>query len=531
MDRRRRARYAAALAGPVTTPTGETITLTLQPASWHSRLRASYEGTYGSTVAGRYLQIPATGGGTDRYVYWTQDDGTGRYTGIDPGPYVAALSGYTGVEVQLAAGAVTAADRATATRTALTGLYTTIGGTGADVEITGELDAATCAVGGLGEPSEAGMYGTRRQSPVFAVTDLSGRVAQFGVSPAFDCTVTALGIYLNGAATDVRVALYSGGTQASLTGTTLEAEVVIPAGGTDAWTWVALTPAQVFDLPTSTNFRLVLKSNGTSEPGYTSTGTLTGTDWPDAGGGSTYSLEIYDTMSTDPAVAFPSTLAGEGITTSPVYVHAAFQYSAADGTSGVFRMRLGLSPEILPAALAQTSSLTAPDADGADLFMGVANPGILGAQLSSWHMVYGTQHSTQMRAFVAQGGSIGDGDTSTVVWQSLTSGSATDSWVDVAASGSLNATDVIWWGVRNDVSTANLRFALNANRETATPDWDPADWTDASEYEILNTGGLYVTDPATSVGSPIDVNGATTATNTNYPGSGITIVVPADEVV
>jgi hypothetical protein len=464
-------------------------------------------------------------------VYWTQDDGDGRYCGIDPGPYVAALAGYTGVEVQLAAGAVTASARATATRSALSGLYTSVGGSGADVAITGELDAATCAIGGLGGSTEAGMFGTRRQTPQFNTTALSGRVGQFGVSPAFDCTVTAIGIYLSDAATNVRVAIYSGGTQGSLTGTTLEAEVVIPSGGTDAWTWTALTASQVFDLPTSTNFRIVLKSNGTSEPGYTAVATLTGVDWPDAGGGSTYSLEIYDTMSTDPSVAFPASLSGEGITTSGVYVHAAFQYTAADGTSGVFTTRIGISPDITPAALAQTSSLTAPDANGAALFMGTPNPGLLGMQLSSWHMVYGTQHSTQMRAFVAQGGSIGDGDGSTVLWQSQSSGSATDAWVSVAASGAVSDTGVIWWGVVNNVSTANLRFALNANRETATPDWDPADWVDASEYEIFNTSGAFTTAPGTTISSPISAGVATTATNTNYPGSAITIVVPADTVV
>jgi hypothetical protein len=163
--------------------------------------------------------------------------------------------------------------------------------------------------------------------------------------------------------------------------------------------------------------------------------------------------------------------------------------------------------------------------------MGTPNPGLLGMQLSSWHMVYGTQHSTQMRAFVAQGGSIGDGDGSTVLWQSQTSGSATDAWVSVSASGAVSDTGVIWWGVVNNVSTANLRFSLNANRETATPDWDPADWTDASEYEIFNTSGAFTTAPGTTISSPISAGIADTATNTNYPGSAITIVVPADTVV
>ncbi len=522
-------------AGEQPEVTTETATFTAGPASWHDRRQASLQGTHGSTRAGLYWRIPATGTETDRYVWWSHDDGDGRYTGIDPGDHAAELAGYTGIEVQLDAGAVSASDVATATRTALSGLYSTIGGTGADVSIDGEIDSASCTVGGMWDPTSLGAWGSRRSTPQFTGNPLSGRVGQFAVSPAADVIVTAIGICLAASATDVRVSVYSGGSQASLTGTTLEAEVVIPAGAT-GWRWGVLTASQVFSLASATNIRLVAKSNGTSDPGYILASDLVGADFPDSGGGSTYALEIYDTMSTDPSVAFPSTLAGEGITTSPVYVMMAMQYLEPDGTSAVWTTRVGTQIDD-PTDLDQVSSLTVPDAGGADLYMGVAHPGILGLQLTAWACCFST-HTTQLRAHVAQGGTVGDAVGASVLWQSQTSGSDVDTWHEESISNvALADSGVIHWGCRNNAATAAFRFAFQANRALNSPNSNPADWSDASEFEIFRSvngngtgGNVHETNPTVAVASPIATNGGATANNTNYPGAYLRLRVPPDTV-
>lgn len=526
----------AAAAGGVPEVTTETATFTAGPASWHDRRQASIQGTHGSTRSGLYWVIPATGSETDRYVWWSHDDGDGRQTGLDPGNYVAALSGYTGVEVPLAAGPLSASAVATATRTALSGLYTTIGGTGADVSIEGEIDSATCSVGGMWSPSSAGAWGTRRSTPQFTGNPLSGRIGQFGVSPAADVIVTALGMYLAASTDDVRVALYSGGTQASLTGTALVAEVVIPAGDT-GWRWGVLTADEAATLSSSTNIRWVAKSNGTSDPGYIAVSDLVGTDFPDAGAGSTYDLEIYDTMSTDPSVAFPSTLAGEGITTAGAYAMFGMQYQTADGTSATWTTRIGTHiPD--PTDLDQTSSLTVPDAGGADLYMGVAHPGILGMQLTAWAVCFST-HTAQLRAHVVQGGSVGSSVGGTVLWQAQTTGSDTGTWHEEAIANVALADDssVLHWGCRNNAATAAFRFAFQADRALNSPDSNPADWSDASEFEIFRsvngngTGGdVHETNPAVAVASPIATDGGGTAANTNYPGAYLRLRVPPDTV-
>lgn len=515
----------------------ETATFTVRATSFDSRaLRAPMEGQFGPTRAGLYWTVPSSGGGTNRYVYETQDDGSGRYCGIDPGTFVAGLSGWSGIEVQHPAGVRTAAQRATTIRAAITAAGISgwvVGGSGADVAITGPIDAQTCTVAGMLSTSTRGQYGTRRRTAQFATSDLSGRIGQFGVSPGQDVVVTGLGMYLDDHSAQVRISMYTGGTSGSLTGTTLRAEV-ITTGSATGWVWVAFTPAQCFTLSASTNFRIVAKSNSTAEPGYIGIGDLTGTDFDGA-----RNMEVYDTMSTDPTVAFPATLAGEGIDTSnAVYAMMAFQYMAV-GSTAVRTSRVGVQISTVT-DLGATSSLTAPDAGGADLFMGAPATGLSGWEYSAWAIAHATAHTTQGRGFIVEGGSVGNAAGGTVVWQSQTAGSATQQWVEVAISAGTahDGTVVTHWGVRNNAATFDFRFAFNANRTQATPDHNQADFTDPSEYEIFRSvngdgtgGNVHETNPAVAVASPVATDGGFVANNTNYPGAYLVLRYPADTVV
>lgn len=518
-------------------PALESATFTVRATSFDSRaLRAPMEGQYGPTRAGLYWTLPANADGdTDYYVFETQDDGSGRYCGIDPGDFVAALSGATGIEVQHASGVRTAGQRATAIRSALTSAAIdnwTIGGSSADVSIEGTIDSGSAAAEGMLSTTR-GQWGTRRRTAQFTGSDLSGRIGQFGVSPATDVVCTGLGFFFADHSAQVRVAIYTGGTSGSLAGTTLRAEV-ITTGAVAGWNWIAFTPSQCFLLSASTNVRIVAKSNSTAEPGYIGIGDLDGTDFDGA-----RNLEVYDTMSTDPTVAFPASLSAETAdTTNSVYAMMAFQYHAV-GSTAVRTSRVGVQISTVT-DLGAVSSLTAPDAGGADLFMGAAATGLSGWEYAAWAIAFGTTHSTQLRGFIAEGGSVGDAVGASVVWQAQSSGSATAAWVEtsIAAGTAHDGTAVVHWGCRNNAATVDFRFAFNVNRTQATPDHNQADFTDASEYEIFRsvngdgTGGdVHETSPAVAVASPIATDGGGTAGNTNYPGAYLILRYPADTVV
>lgn len=522
-------------SGTVADPAGETVSITVAPASWHDREQASYQGSFGSTVQGRYIALPASAGGTDAYVYCVQDDGSGNYTGPDPGDFVPGLAAYTGIAAQLAAGNVSADDRATAIRSALTdsGLYTSVGGSGATVSVQGLIDGGSAAVGGLAQGSYAGRFGTRGTTPQFNTTDLSGSVGQVLTWGEADGVITAIGFYLNGSATDVRAAVYIGGSTSSLTGATLVSEVLVPGGGSPGWRWAALEPASCALVQTGDVVRVILKSNGTSEPGYRLMSSLGTEDWE-----ATRDLEVYSGFSSDPSVAFPSTLNSASATTpSAVFLYAAIQVIADDGTDAEFTTRWGLQISD-PTDLASESSLLAPDPGGADLFMGAAAPNLLGMVLRSWAIAHGATHSTQVRGFVASGGSVGNAVGATVVWQGRPAGSATNAWYELAADDSpIDESATLWWGCRNDANTVSFRFAFNAARTDADPDDNPCDWTDSSEYEIFNStsgtgtgAGAHDTDPDNAVATPIATNGGATATNTNYPGGYLVLAIPPDAI-
>lgn len=508
-------------------PSGTTATFTAQPASFDDRQSAWRQGLLGATSWGRYWRIPtAADPNVGDYVYFTMDG-----AGVDPGNHVAELSGYTGHVVDLTGPQASAATVAAAARAQVTISGLTIGGTGADFSVTGSI--GTASVGGMHGATELGAGGTRRRTPQYNTTALSGRIGQSFTWGGGTVLPTALGCYLNTATTDVRIALYSGGTAGAggHTSAALVAEGVIPGGGSPGWRWIEIVPAEVSAITNGTVLRLVMKSNGLSEPGYIGTGDPVGTDYA-------ANLEVYDTMSTDPAVAFPATLAAETAdTTNAVYLLAAVQYRSADGTASQWTTRWGVQVSD-PTTLAQTSSLTSPDPGGAELYMGANPPPVLGLELDSWAVAWGTAHGAQPRIIVSQGGTVGNAAGSTILYQAQTTGTATQAWGEYAIPGNVAVSDlsVLHWGVKNNTASVNFRYAANVDRVQADPDDNPTDFVDASEYEIFNSvdglGGtpVYDTNPANATVSPVDPLTAALAGNTNYPGAYLLLRVPADTV-
>jgi hypothetical protein len=530
----RRIQQIASIAGArgPSGPPAPSATFTLQPISWHTRAAGAWQGLYGTTRWGNYLAIPDDGAGTDYYVWESHDDGTGRYVGVDPGTYVAGLSGYTGIEVQHPAGDRTAAQRATAIATAIEAATPhTATPSGGDVAVTGAI--GTCTVGGVWN-SARGILGCRRQTTSFTGAVISEGVGGIGVSPSGRTVIVkSIRVYVDTTGANMRAAIYTGGstTRGDYAATTLRAEVVIPTGST-GWVTIQLTPSQVFTMTSATVYRCVLKGEGgVAAPGYRVAGS-TGMDFVDI-------LEVYTTgVDPDPSVAWPSSLSGvtnTGTFTSPPML--GIEYVDTGGTSAEWSTRWGTQIPV-PTTLAQQSALIIPDAGGADLFMGQTPPDVLGLRLRSHALGYGDTHTSQLRLFVAQGGSVGDAVGATVLWEAVGSGSATDAWVEVNAGDvAVDASAVLWWGVRNNAGTVNFRFAFNADFDDASPDDNPSDFEAASEYEIFRSvngdgtgGNVHTTDPTVAVASPIATNGGFVATNTNHPAAYLVLVIPADTV-
>lgn len=502
----------------------------LQPASWQTRATAAYQGQYGATTWGKYLVLP---GATDYYVYETHDDGSGRYVGVDPGDYVAALSGYTGIEAQHPAGDRTAAQRATTIAAAIDAATAySVAANGATVEVTGVSGGS---VGGMWAAANQGILGCRRNTSSFAGAVISDGVGGIGTSPSGRTVIVkSIRVYVDTTGANMRAAVYTGGstTRGDYAATTLQAEVVIPTGST-GWVTVPLTPAQVFSMASATVYRCTLKgAGGIAAPGYRVAGS-TGVDFVDL-------LEVYTTgIDPDPAVAWPASLNGVTNTntfTSPPMI--GLEYVDNDGTANELETRWGTHvPD--PTTLLQQSSLTIPDAGGADLFMGQMPPDVLGLELRAHAVGYGEDHATQLRLFVAQGGSVGDAEGVTILWQDRSTGSTTQAWVETAIPGNVavDRDQVLWWGVRNNDTGVTFRFAFNADFDDASPDDNPSDFVAASEWEAFNSSdgagvspGAHETDPDVALVSPFSSNTGAIQENTNHPAAYLVLVVPADTV-
>jgi hypothetical protein len=520
---------ATTLDADATTPAppGVTATFTLQPSSLDDRETAWRQGTRLHTSWGEYLRIPTDADpDVGDYVYFTHDG-----AGVDPGDHVAELAGYTGHAVDLTGDSVSASTRAAAARAQVTISGYTIGGSGATFSVTGDI--GTCTVGGMHDATLAGAAGARSRTPVFATNPLSGRIGQSMTWSAGTVVPTALGIYLADTTTALRLAIYRGGTAGAggHTSAALLGEVLIPAGGPVGYNFASLPPSAVVSIANGDVIRFVAKSNGSSIPAYRGLGDGF-TDYAN-------NLEIYSETASDPTVAFPADLSGESATNAfAIYVMGAIQYRSADGTSAVFTTRWGLHIDD-PTDLAQSSSLTSPDAGGAELYMGASPPPLLGMELDTWAIGWSAAHGAQMRMLVAQGGSIGDAETADILYQAQTTGSTTNAWAEYSVPGNVavDPTEPLHWGVKNNSVSVNFRFALNANRDTADPEDLPTDFSDASEYEIFNStsgtgsgSGAYDTNPANATASPVDPLTAATASNTNYPAAYLRLRVPASTV-
>lgn len=525
-------RQPRSAGGEVAAPPS-TYTATLAPAGLDTRRRAFIEGHGGSSAAGAYLRIEASSG-TSRYAYCTIDG-----IGFDPGPLVAELAGFEGVEVALTGPTVSAAARATAYAAALAPYYTTAAD-GADLEITGALASVTVG-GAFTSRGSAGLYGNHTSQPATNGNPFNGALAVHGTFTAGPALATAIGILLGTpAGDDVRIGLYTGGSSTSFVGTTLVAEGIVNAtddGSGNVYAWLPLTVAQALELADNTSVWLTAKCNTGGTTGIHPALALVGDseDW------TARNLVIFSGMSTDPAVAFPATLDGEASdidTGFGVVMMAAIEYRTAPfvgdasiggaTTSGVLH---GVHTDAVLGA--SQSELLIPDAGGANVFAGFTPPPIPGKRLTRLEVAIGDTHSAQFRVACYEGGTLGDADGATLIADAgLTSGSAANAWtgINVAGEPALPDTDPIHVVFRGN-GGVTIRYAASGAPEGVNLPDDPADYAMGAldEFEINTSNPSHSTDPADPFESPI-VGDASDFNPGNWPGVRFYWRVPGDTV-
>lgn len=525
-----------------------TVTVTLAAASWDGRDRAARSGTLGSTRTGSYILLP---GSTDRYVWCTQDDGTGRQCGYDPGDVEAALVGFTGIQVELDADIVDAADVATAYRAALAGTYTT-GGTGADLVLSGGgLDVDNVAVGGaFDDRGDAGVWGSRGTAVSSHGNPINDVVCAHATSPAFDALITGIGAHFSGGDMStppdpdepVELALYVGGTAgeaggAAFAGTTLVFQGAI-APDAVGYAHIALTPAQAALIPASSSLWLCAKGgpgNTVTRPTFHTQGSadsdLTNQQLvvlePGIGAG-----QIDPTF----GVPFPASLSGinvDAVFGVVLMINLEFRTDPFVG-DGSWRQTMGVHTD---AVLAGSQSDLG--AGGANVLVQFETPPVADMYMGAVRIAVGATHTDQFRVFSYLGGVSEDPDGAALAHDyGQTAGSATNAWVELAAPvGRVDVppSSIEWVGFRGD-GNITVRFGANANPEVAgfTTD-EPPDYRlstgvgDGDEYEMDENNANHSTDDTDPAEATV-VTDASDALPGNYPGLARDYIVDGDVV-
>lgn len=541
MSRRRRHRALLFATGQSLGPPPETATFTVAPMSFDTRRRAFIEGHGGSTGNLAYWALPANAqGSTDYYVWWSHNG-----YNADPGDHVAALSGYTGIEVALGSGSISAATRATATISALNGVGDGLSASGnaSALVVSGNIDAATCAVGtaytGRGT---AGLFGNHTSAVFTNGNPFNDAIAVHGTFTAGPAVLTAIGILLgtpNGE--QVRVALYSGGTSSSFTGTTLVADGIVTAtddGSGNVYAWLTLTAAQSAALADNTSIWVVAKTNagGTLYPAFSNLGGSQ-EDWTNR------NLVIFDVgqINLDPTVAFPSTL--EGLTSdiatgNAVAMMAAIEYRTAPfcsdcslGGTTTNGLILGMHTDNVLAA--SESALTSPDAGGANVLATLTTPAILGMLETRRETALHDISSGQMRTAEYTGGTLGNPNGATRLQDhGAIAGSASMAWVGQNASPevAIPASTALHMAIRGNGGVA-VGFVAGASPASANPPDDPSDFATGAtdEYETNTANPAHSTDDTVAYETPFATD-ADDLQPGNFPGMRIRFRVPGDTV-
>ncbi len=474
----------------------------LPAANFDTRSRAARSGQYGSSYAMAYVAND-----TD-YWWWTHNG-----VGPDPGDWIAALAGKTGHVTDIAAGNRTAAQVGAATRAAHS-----LGGSGATVAFPGTCSAGTVPIASAGA---AGLWGNRNESATARGNPITIPLGQHFTSPSASSFVASIRVNLDGDGTEpVSVAVYTGGSAADPNGGVLAISYTVTPNG-PAWYTYVPTAAEAFALASSTSTRIIVNastSNATSYPGFNQgDGSGLDSDLTDM------NLEIYDATVAgggfDNSQPWPSTLSGRSYTNPfGLRMLVAIEYRQAPFCSDASRRGfVGVHTDQIFGG--QQSALTFPDAAGANVYVGVTMPTLIGMEQDRHEVAAGGTHDSgaQFRLPCYSGGSIGDASGATLATDvGQTSGTATQAWlgVDVVGSVPIASGATLQLDTRGN-GGITIRYATSGSPEIASPDWSPADLASNNEFET-NSGSTNSTDDAVAAEATVDGTGGTNPGN--YPG-------------
>jgi hypothetical protein len=501
-----------------------TLDIVLPPSSFMTDARASYDGAVGGTLGfGSFVAIPGLNAVPNRVFWFSQRDSGTVPRALDPTNWIGALAGYTGIQVILDAGLVTAQDVALDLQAAMAVFpeytVTQVGSVWSaswQMRVQGEdIDAVNAFTGGsFATRGDAGLWGCRvNQVNTLPFGTFEGGAtsanASHATSPANATNrIIAMDLFVgsvHNAGDQLRLALYEGGTAVSPVGATLVYDFgQITGTGTDQWVRLWVNQSDIVTVGSAVNLWLIVKG----DVGTTQLRVLqVGSGWQ---GNFTDQDFFVTTIAPAAGTAYPATVpAGGGASGFNLILAMRLIYDSPPyATDGSWLRTFGI----------HTAIGTAGSEIGIDsqLMMGGNPPQALGMELD-WHETpYGPVHTGQFRTGVYQGGVVANPNNAPRIADlGQTVGAVTEAYVRVNAPGPgptaipVDISSAVWWTIKNNSGgaggNARVRFSLNADQGNGDPPENPSDWTratvppagDGSEYELFATNPTIDTDPTT----------------------------------
>ncbi len=517
---RSRAFQCAVTSSPSGGPRSETLAITFPPISYTVAEGAHRQGIAGSTALGSYVAIPGRGLVPDVAIFCSHDDGGGRFVGINPVEWDAALAGYEAWEVQLSSGNRTAAQAATAIAAVLngTGYYSSVAAVGSTVTIIGTIDAASAFVGGTYDAAGGGAItdivprigGVRghtheTQNASFTATtaasrlrasDLpSGRFRIYGFRVRWGTSHTG----------QMQVAVYQGGSGFDYSGAVLRGRLGVTVGSaTSAWVDVLCDPDDVIEIdPANGSVWVCWMGDGATAPiaFFSSTGAGIGAVSHFEHNTSDSNNAIWTLSGSPPTGSggtFPSTLPARGAASAFKPAIQLLMQEAPYRGDWLWKCRLG---KLSSDALANTSAMT-----GVFSSNSFTSPNVLGMTWDRVFVNYAAHDSgEQFRLELWEGGSaVNNIATATKTWDAgQTSGTATG-WVSIVDAGShaLTANTRTWLSVKALSGTSSLAFGGGGVGYTAATSPAAFYGGNTTESEYLSVDAGFSHDPSVATVTP-----------------------------
>jgi hypothetical protein len=523
----RRALITAVLAAAgAAGPSEVTLDVTFPPASFLNSSNSSRQGLSGTTFIGCFVAFPSNGDDDSFYIYFTHDDGTGRFVGVNPGHFEPSLAGFIGIEVQLPSGNRTGPQVATSAQETLDGAGITATVNSNVVSITGTYDVGTVFTGGSYDdagggtiddqvPAIGGILGWTREdtaSNSFAAASMRAQRFDNADLPPDPFRITGLESYWGDVHTGQGTfAIYQGGAgDFDFQGATLLGIIGTTAGSaTDQWVRTLCTPDDVIEVdPANGNVWLVWAADAGATWNFEgSTSGRPSVAHYAVQAGTNLGIFLFNGGASGSGATFPATapaVAGAGNSAFIGSFRLIIQRSPYYGDF-TWKCRIGLNQTFAGAA---TSTMT-----GVFTANAYTVPDVLGIEADRTYVNYSAHDSgEQFRLEWWEGGTSDTNIAGAVkVWDAgQTSGTATG-YVGIAAGASsfpLTPNARLWMSVKALSGNSTLRYGSGGIGYTDLP--TPAVFFRgaATESEYVSPDGGFSHDPAVATATPLTPTGS-----------------------